>query len=385
MAHRLAKFVEKLVQIFRLKLKHPRNRVHTPLLAQEVRQPPQFVADDPPSGRQLDDQTATAYPFASSSTLLAMLDDIESSLDFRQGQAAVRGALLCDPSWWSESFFMERFKQHEKQLNACQALSQIFLFHDDGFLRQRALEQLASPLKHPFAAYGLVLRLNDWVPKIRRIAKITFDRCYASTPPEIWEEALWQLLPGSTEWRRWFTQESHEDILYVAAVNRQEQLRGLASRLAASRSSGSTTMFRLLARSPNFDRFLPDLALGAYQPHVRTLALVSIMEREARWSTGKFERVWHDKVFGRYQDKEIWRTRPLTLDVDIVPILTASLHDRSSLVRRRALDLLTRRREEDELKPLVQKTLVDLANDPNPAVQGRLDFLRRSQQPDFKI
>ncbi|MBB4007015.1 HEAT repeat domain-containing protein [Allorhizobium taibaishanense] len=333
----------------------------------------------------MDDQTSTKYHFASSSTLLAILDDVESSYDFQKTQKVVKAALRYDPSWWSESFNTQWVKQHERQLNACQALSQIFLFHDDGFLRQMALERLASPLNHPFVAYGLGLRLNDWVPEIRRVAKITFDRCYASTPPEIWEEALWHLLPRSTEWRRWFMQQKHEEVLYSAAANRQEQLQGLVSRLAASRSSGSTTMFRLLARSPNFDRFLPDLALGACQPHVRTLALVSIMEREARWSTGKFERVWHDKVFGRYQDKEIWRTRPLTLDVDIVPILTASLHDRSSLVRRRALDLLTRRRDEDELKPLVQKTLVDLANDPNPAVQGRLDFLRRSQQPGFKI
>lgn len=70
------------------------------------------------------------------------------------------------------------------RLAANRDLAAAFLFHRDGYMREAALKALDDQIEIPAAAYGLILRLNDWAPQVRAAAEEAFERCLARSDPE---------------------------------------------------------------------------------------------------------------------------------------------------------------------------------------------------------
>jgi hypothetical protein len=87
------------------------------------------------------------------------------------------------------------------RLAANRDLAAAFLFHGDEHVREAALKALDDQIAVPAAAYGLILRLNDWAPQVRAAAQETFARCLAHSDPEILLSGMWQTLVHGANWR----------------------------------------------------------------------------------------------------------------------------------------------------------------------------------------
>ncbi|HEX8191263.1 MAG TPA: hypothetical protein VF552_00035 [Allosphingosinicella sp.] len=245
----------------------------------------------------------------------------------------------------------------------------LLLFHSDGRLRERALNQLQGPARSAFFFGAVALRLNDWAPPVRAAAAAAAARIFPATAAETVAEAALSLLGASRLWRRW----GPEEALLDAAFARDDVAAVLAERLAGARHGAMPSVLRHALRRSGMDAHLPRLAAGAVIPGVRAAALRVLIERRALWPVG-YERQWVDRSMGVWRRKRVFAVRPVETALDVEHLVLAGARDRSALVRKVAAEALSRRHTE---LANVEEVLALLVNDPNPAVRGSAAFTAR--------
>lgn len=82
-------------------------------------------------------------------------------------------------------------------------LATLFLFHHNGYVRQRALETLRAPPRSAFVLAALALRMNDWVGAVRVVARYRAETLLPKTAPEVIAAAAPFLLDRWRKWGRW--------------------------------------------------------------------------------------------------------------------------------------------------------------------------------------
>ncbi len=254
-------------------------------------------------------------------------------------------------------------------------LSSVFLFHGDGRVREAALGLMKGPIEIPVVMYGLVARLNDWVPSVRLAAKLAFDRCLPVTSADKLTPAVWQLILNAGRWRRW--SDGYSKLLRSVA-ERQDLIEALAERVASDRTGGTGMVLRTISQSQHIDVFLEPLAANAAQPHIRALALSYLSARRVWWPLGTLKKVWIDKSMGDFRVVPDFGSRPISVEVDLVEIIARSVRDRSTIVRREALDAIAKHRSNVSFQVLMSETVSMLTDDPNPSIRSRLEFLQNA-------
>jgi hypothetical protein len=118
---------------------------------------------------------------------------------------------------------------------------------------------------------------------------------------------------------------------------------------------------------------LSALAVQAVQPSVRAVAYQCLISGKARWQIG-YEWIWIDKVYGQrkripaFETRDIWRDRP------VLGYIADGLRDKSAFVRKIVADALIAVRSQI---PDERDFVARLANDPNPVLRARADFMLR--------
>jgi hypothetical protein len=246
----------------------------------------------------------------------------------------------------------------------------------------------------PIVAYGLLRRLNDWAPEVRRAANAAALRCFAVTDEAILLPAVWLLLPHAKTWGRWGrngmddgridTPPDHPRVPDAGYATFVEMVMGhpglvtaLVNRLCQSRKGGTSQVFWALSPHPAFDRFLMQIAQQAQQPHLRAAATNSLIAGNITWPLSTKRKVWVDKSMGAYNLETEFGSRPLSIVIDVESVLRRGFADRSTMVKRQAFDGLTARRHSPELQSLIADCLADFADCPVPVLRSRRDYLAK--------
>ncbi len=267
---------------------------------------------------------------------------------------------------------MSFFQPHAddlRMLDSNKMLASIFLFHRDGFVRERALNSMTGGLKSGFMVAAVAWRLNDWVRPVRLAARLSFERTLALTQPDVVSEAAPYLLSRWKTWQRW---DPEQATVLDHLFGRPDVVSAIAKRLREEASGPLAQMLRQMLRSPALDDELLVLARSAVQPAVRATALHTLLDGAARWPEG-FGREWVDKSFGVDRRVTLFGRRTLTNEADKDELLRQGLRDPSVAVRLVAADYLTTRSDHSSF----ETELEHLANDRSPAVRARADYLIR--------
>lgn len=254
-------------------------------------------------------------------------------------------------------------------LDATPGLSWLYIFHGDGRLREAALHRIGDPPPNAFLFAALAYRLNDWAEPVRIAAEACARRVFPRTPSSIVANAALHLLTQKQNWRRWGAEAAALDI----ALFRADVVDQLASIFQTEPAGALSSAMRQALRSPDMDRYLPDLLKTAAQPAIRAIALQSLIERRGIWLVG-FRQEWIDKSLGRSRRVLAFEERPIEHAVPLADLVSAGAADRSAVVRKLAADALIR--HADALAGL-QETAGRLLHDPSPAVRERMDFYMR--------
>ena len=253
-----------------------------------------------------------------------------------------------------------------------------FLFHPDGFVREAALDALEAPVNGVAVAWGVLLRLNDWVPEIRTAAWRALPRCRDGADPAPWVEALCAVFRVGRSWTRWG--DGYDRI--VAWTMADPGLSdGLVRRMAGGDASGQSRILRAIAPSPRIDPHLAHLAASARSARVRAMALDALIAGRIAWPLGTRRRVWTDKPMGRSVLKPVFEARDLTVTTDMANILRTALPDPAAPVRAVVLDALIRHRARPDMAPLIADARLSYRRDRRSSVRQRLDYLDRVMPP----
>ncbi len=255
-----------------------------------------------------------------------------------------------------------------KALSATPGLSRLFVFHADGHLREAALKLWTDPPGHPFAFAALTYRLNDWVPQVREAARACAEEQFPRTSARVIAEASFFLLPQYRRLGRWGTRG--RDVL-EAALYRPDVTSELAFLLMQRPAGPVAQVLRQALRRPGLDAALPKLALDAELPHVRAIALETLLLRRASWTVGyRFE--WTDKSFGRGRHVPVFEDRTVEHDLDVEQLVLQGARDRAVAVRKVAARGLIRLR--DSLPPEMTEVGRLLAKDTAQSVRSLAEY-----------
>ncbi|MBR0898276.1 hypothetical protein JQ616_25225 [Bradyrhizobium tropiciagri] len=261
------------------------------------------------------------------------------------------------------------FPPDQELLVANRDFAWLFLFHPSGYLREAALCHIATPPSSPFFLAALAWRLNDWVEPIRRAAMECFSRVSADIPAAIAAEAAIYLLERRFVWGRWSDEVATLDPIFA----RGDVLAALAAELERRPTGRLSGCLRSALRYPGIDQHLPRLATAAIQPPIRAIAYQCLILRKLSWPVG-FDWVWLDKVYGLRRRIPKLDSRDIESDQLLADLIARGIRDKSAFVRKIVADaMIAVRSQVAEEGPLVAL----LANDPNPAVRSRGDFLVR--------
>lgn len=255
----------------------------------------------------------------------------------------------------------------EEQLRRFPQFAYLFLFHYDGRLRSKALRHICWPLPSPFLFAAVVLRLNDWAEPVRSAALGCAQRCFPLTSAETIAAAANFVLLRQDSWGRWGPER--EAVRNV--FSRPDVAARLVSNLLEARTGPGARILRELLRWPTLDSYLETLALNAWQPAVRAVAVQTIGTMQASWRTGA-EIQWIDKSMGQGRSVPRFARRPLTTAISRQEVIRAATTDGSALVRKVALDAIIRH----ELGSQAARDLASpLASDPSLPVRERAAFI----------
>ena len=225
-------------------------------------------------------------------------------------------------------------------------LEYLFLFHSDGYVREAAIQKLAS-IPSPFFAAALALRLNDWVPQVRRTAGQAIGRLFRDGDAPILAEAALFLLARTPLWSRYPAAAS----ILSEALTRDDVIEALLVRLKTRRDGLALEAQRTAMMNPALDRHLLTLATEASNPAARMIAFDALLRGEVRRRTG-FRRQWIDRTFNQYRRTPIFERREIERSLPMQNLIGLAARDRSAAVRRIAGDVLvSNRRDLPDIAP----------------------------------
>jgi len=248
----------------------------------------------------------------------------------------------------------------------------ILCFDSDGHIREAAVRRLDSAAATTGRFVALALRLNDWVPQVRREAVEAFRRVRPLTPPAVIAGAAPYLLRQRFAWRRW-TDEGGciDDVLGDPAVAAE-----VIALLLHGRSGALGRTLTQALRFSAYDGALAELALQAALPDVRAVAVKTILNGAAVWPVG-YGWAWVNKPMGERRRVTLTESRPISI-LEPPTLLCAAIADRSALVRKVAAAAVIERMND---LPDVAEIVARLAGDSSAAVRDRADYIARHLEP----
>ncbi len=248
------------------------------------------------------------------------------------------------------------------------SLAYLFIFHGDGRIREAALRGLDEPPAGSFAFASLAYSLNDWVEQVREAALHAIERLFPRTSADIIAEAAFFLLPQKQHLKRWGDRERQ----YLdAALYRPDVLQTLADRLMQRPTGRVGRVLRQALRHPGLDEALPRLARDAALPHIRAIALETLIRRRATWNIGhSYE--WIDKRFNLRKRVPRFDQRPIEHRLDIEMLLAEGAGDHASAVRKVVAQLLIDLRH--TLSPAMKRVGHALSEDESSAIRSRAAY-----------
>lgn len=244
-------------------------------------------------------------------------------------------------------------------------LEYVFLFHNDGFLREAALKKL-STAKSSFFVAAIALRLNDWVPSVRQAARRCGDRVLGKESPEMLAEAGVFLIGRRQEWLRGDQIRLLDDLF-----SRPKAIQAFVDLLSARQDGQITQAMSHALATPMLDKALLTLARGAVSPAIRLIAFRTLIEGEARVRTG-YEHKWIDKAYNLTRRVPVFLSRSVEGPLSIQQLIEVAAKDSSPVVRRVAADaLVKRRRELVGIEPLLDL----LRSDRSQSIRQRVEFI----------
>ena len=251
------------------------------------------------------------------------------------------------------------------------ALAAVFLFHRNGYVRQKAVEMMDTPPASPFVLAALCLRMNDWVREVRLTARYTGERLLPLTAPEVVASAAPFLLD---RWRRWARWDEPSAAIVDRALQRPD-VAALLARHFCDRTHGPlSTQLRYALRGVSLDGYLDTLATSAVVPAVRAVAYAALVRSRADWPVG-FEKQWTDKRYNLYRRVIVMESRAISHDLPLPDLIRRGLADRTAALRRIAADALIEHRA--EIADIGALAAI-LLSDRSPSIRERGEFLTRA-------
>lgn len=245
-------------------------------------------------------------------------------------------------------------------------LEYLFLFSSDGYVREAAVKKLAAT-PSPFFASALALRLNDWVPQVRRAAGLAVARLFGNGEAPVLAEAALFLLARTPLWSR----DPAAVSVLSDALTRADVVEALLVRLKTRRDGLALEAQRAAMMSPALDSHLLALATEAVNPAARMIAFDALLRGKVRRRTG-FQRQWIDRTFNLYRRTPTFERRSIERPLPLQDLIGLAARDRSAAVRRIAGDILvSNRRDLPDIAPL----LALLRNDRSAAIRQRIAFI----------
>jgi len=263
------------------------------------------------------------------------------------------------------TLFRVKLTQRE-QLDRHDALKYLFIFHNDGYLREAALNKMTGSLDAPFFVVAIAWRLNDWVEPVRRAAA----RCGARTFPETSDDVIARAGLGLHLQRFSLGRWGGEREILEQALGRPGVSESLAALLATGPTGPLSRIFREALRRDGLDPHLEAIARTAVQPAVRALAARTVLSGIATWVDG-YEWKWIDKAFGVRHRVPRQAARQIVRTISPDDMMAAAAVDPFVAVRKVAIDQLIR-------EPLLfadrRKIAAGLARDANASIRERAAF-----------
>jgi hypothetical protein len=251
-------------------------------------------------------------------------------------------------------------------------LELLSLFHQDGFVRQAALEQIEGPLTAPFWFAAVAYRLNDWAEPVRTAAYRCAERCFPQTHANVIAEVAPRLLERTRDWKRW----TNEGSLLDAAFGRADVADALSKQFATAATGPLGRVLTQALRWETMDKYLVGLSRDAVQPAVRAVALRTLIRGRATWSVG-YRLAWVDKTLGKTRREPALKERELSRPVSLRMLIENGARDRSVIVRKIAADgLIEFHRQILDADRLIEM----LSTDRNGAIRERIIYLVRARQ-----
>lgn len=245
----------------------------------------------------------------------------------------------------------------------------LLLFHYSGYEREAALEAIKVPPNSPFFFSALAWRLNDWVEPVRQAAVRCAERVLPRISPDVAASAAPYLLDRRFVWSRW----TEEPKVLDAVFRRTDVMAALAMRMQEQQTGPFASCLRHALRYPEIDEHLPCLAVDAAQPSVRAAAYQCLISGRATWPVG-YGWIWVNKIYGLRKRARTLDSREIQIASPAVEWIRKGIHDRSVLVRRIAADAMVGARAQ---MPDADRLIAVLANDRNPAIRSRADYMLR--------
>ncbi len=258
-------------------------------------------------------------------------------------------------------------------------LAQVFILHHDGYVREAALKQLDGSVGAPGCIYALFWRTNDWVSEVREAAHEALARVLPQTSADVIVPALKAALPRIASWGRW-SQAGPEMI--TALAQRDDVASALIDDVIQSEGAALTVVFRELCKTPKIDPQLERIFRTAHQPHIRAMALQTLLSGKARWPLLQRRKVWVDKPSGRSRMELQFQSRDITVDADALVLLQRAVTDRASIARKHALDGMIALRHDREIAQTLDALVAELEDDPNSGVRSRVAFFQRKRREE---
>jgi hypothetical protein len=238
-------------------------------------------------------------------------------------------------SWFDRNVLGKR--SDRDLLDEVPGLPFLFVFHRNGFLRQAALERISGPIPNAFLVAALAWRRNDWVNQVRSSAQTCMDRCLPPTSPNVLSVFFLETARPRSTWRRWSDAERQS---LDALVARPEVAAEIVAQLLMQRNGPLPSWLRYLLQYEWIDPHLKLLAVEAKISGVRAVALQTLAYGYARSTDGSGEHFWIDKPMGISGWRPRVRQRALTIHSDRSEAIRSGLRDRSTAVRKVALEAI---------------------------------------------
>lgn len=246
-------------------------------------------------------------------------------------------------------------------------LEYLYLFHGNGYLRERALAKIDGPLKSAFYFNSIAYRLNDWVEPVRQAAFACATRVFPQTSAAVIAEAAFVLLERTSHWQR----GAKEALILEETFSRPDVVVQLAALIKMATTGSPSRVLTNVLRRDQMDAYLLDLARAALQPSVRAVALRCLIQGYAVWPDG-FRREWIDKSMGRSRQVTVYQQRELSYKESVASLIAQGAVDKAAMVRRVAADgLVQHRKTLSNLDELVSI----FAQDKTASVRERAEFI----------